>query len=205
MLDIGCGDGRFHTSIALAEYTGLDPSATSMCRKISPTARVINQQLEQHAQSATGYDVVCAFQVLEHVPEPIQFIEMALQCLRPGGLLLLGMPNQLSYVGGLMNFALNSPPHHLSGWSDEALRAVELELALQRIDLRHAPLENWERELYWMQRCYRWKVPQHKRYSPAALWNWLIPMAYIAAKVCARVLPDPKTLQGSTMLWVATR
>lgn len=206
VLDIGCGDGRFHTSIAPAEYTGLDPNATQPCRELSPVARVVNQPLETLAREHPGaFDAVCAFQVLEHVANPRGFVESALRCLRPGGQLLFGLPNQRSYLGGLMNFALDSPPHHLTGWCDTALQTLEQEFALTRVGLQEAPLEDWERVLYWMQRCYRRWVPQGTRYSVQLRWKLLIPLCYLAAKVLVRGARVPVSAKGSTMLWIARR
>jgi len=206
VLDIGCGDGRFHDVIAAADYTGLDTSATLACRKLGHTAKVLNQGLAQHAEDEpAAYDVVCAFQVLEHVTDPLAFIRLALQCLRPGGRIMFGLPNRYSYLGGLVNFALNSPPHHLSSWSEPSLRAVEDGLGLTRRALQFAPVEDWERDLYWMQRCYEWAAPENQRYSSRWRWKWLIPMAYISAKLVGRITPVASGVRGSTMLWVAAR
>lgn len=207
VLDIGCGDGRFHASIiASADYTGLDPSATTECHKISPGARILNEALSEHSQQhPQTYDCVCAFQVLEHVADPVLFVKQALRCLRPGGQLILGLPNHETYLGGLMNFALNSPPHHLTWWSDSALAALEQELGLTRMELSRAPLEVWEHELYWMQRLYGWAVPRRERYSAQRRWRWFIPLGFIGAKLLARALPRVDRALGSTMLWVVTR
>ena len=206
VLDIGCGDGRFHLSVTPAEYTGLDPNATQPCRELSPVARIFSESLEQHAAAhPAAYDAVCAFQVLEHVSDPRGFVEAALRCLRPGGRLVFGLPNRSSYLGGLMNFALDSPPHHLTSWNDGALQALEREVGISRVELRQAPLEDWECELYWMQRCYRKWRPANQRYSAKARWAYLIPLCYLLAKVLARTATAPQTVNGSTMLWVAER
>ena len=206
ILDIGCGDGRFHRAIPSTDYTGLETSMSAESEELAENARIYNQTLEQHGtQFAGAYDAVCAFQVLEHVTEPRRFIEQALRCLKPNGLLILGMPNHETYLGGLMNFALNSPPHHLTWWCDEALAALEQELQLTRVQLNHAPLEDWERDLYGMQQLYRWALPNRERYSSKTRWHWLIPMAYFGAKLTQVLRLTPTDATGSTMLWVATR
>ena len=115
------------------------------------------------------------------------------------------MPNHETYLGGLMNFALNSPPHHLTWWCSDALAALEQELQLTRVQLSHAPLEDWERDLYGMQRLYRWAMPESERYSGKTRWHWLIPMAYLGAKLTQVLHLTPKNATGSTMLWVAKR
>jgi len=205
ILDIGCGDGRFHKAIPTTDYTGLETSLTSASLNLAENARIHNQTLEQHGTQFAGtYDVVCAFQVLEHVEQPRLFVEQALRCLKPNGQLILGMPNHKTYLGGLVNFALNSPPHHLTWWSDETLKVLEAELRLRRVRLSHAPLEPWEQELYRMQKLYNWAVPKIERYSSKTRWHWLIPMAYLGAKLSQLLGLSPKNAQGSTMLWIAT-
>jgi len=206
ILDIGCGDGRFHKSLPSVDYTGLETSMADESRTLTEKAQILNQPLNLHATaSPESYDCVCAFQVLEHVVEPRQFVEQALRCLRPKGKLILGMPNHESYLGGLMNFALNSPPHHLSWWSDRALSALEEELGVTRIALRYAPLEDWEHDLYRMQRLYNHALPEVERYSTKTSWRWRIPAAYLCGKVTGGFTNKATLVQGSTMLWVATR
>jgi len=210
ILDIGCGDGRFHGALPTAHYTGLEASTSSEAQALTDRAKIRNESLEKHSAERPGYyDYVCAFQVLEHVLEPRQFVEQALRCLAPDGRLILGMPNHETYLGGLMNFALNSPPHHLTWWSDTALGALEQELGLTRVQLQYAPLEAWERDLYWMQRWYQPALPEVQRYSARARWRWIIPMAYVAAKLTSRLLSVASrkkgSKRGSTMLWVVTR
>ena len=70
------------------------------------------------------FDVVCAFQVLEHVADPLAFIAEAKARLNPGGLLFIGVPNRESYVGRLRDFPLDMPPHHVMRWSRRALAAL---------------------------------------------------------------------------------
>ena len=40
-----------------------------------------------------SFDVVCAFQTLEHVPEPVAFASELARYLRPGGILVIEVPN----------------------------------------------------------------------------------------------------------------
>lgn len=208
VLDAGCGDGRFSAQVPDAIFTGLAPDGTD--KILGPTAQVMKQTLAEHRLAVVQgkverYDWVCAFQVIEHVADPLAFVQQALECLKPGGRLLLGMPNKDSYIGGLVNFALNSPPHHVTGWSEQTLSYLEQQLGLQRLDLQFAPVEDWERELFWLQRGYARFKPETLRFSTSARWRWLIPVSYAMAKLSGRWRPLPDAQRGSTMVWVVSR
>jgi len=208
VLDIGCGNGRFSSRVPAASFTGLAPDGSD--KSLGPQAQVLRRTLAEHRERVVQgeverYDWVCAFQVLEHVADPLTFVQQALECLKPGGRLLLGMPNKDSYIGGLVNFALNSPPHHVAGWSEQALGFLESRLGLQRVGLHHAPLEDWEQVLFWMQRGYRRFTSAGQRFSTDKRWQALIPLSYFWAKLSMHWRTVPAGVQGSTMVWVVTR
>jgi 2-polyprenyl-3-methyl-5-hydroxy-6-metoxy-1,4-benzoquinol methylase len=72
-------------------------------------------------------DAVCAFEVLEHSEDPIEFLTMARSWLKPRGTLLVSVPNglRLSVRVGKREVQ-DQPPHHLMYWTPESLRrAVE--------------------------------------------------------------------------------
>lgn len=149
VLEIGCGEGHFAAHISNAKYTGLEfnPRAVAVCHQKG--LKVLHESVEEHALKRIGrYDVVCTFQVLEHIADPRAFLRQALACLRPGGLLVLSVPAADSYVSCVPNDILNLPPHHQTQWSDKALRAVADCLALDLIAIEHCPLEKIHREHY---------------------------------------------------------
>lgn len=126
VLDVGCGDGNFFNHIKPRSYLGLELSASAACeaksRGIDVREMTIEAYAEQHPRSM---DVVCAFQVLEHIPTPRPFLQAAIKCLRPGGRLIVSVPSATSFLGQAINNILNCPPHHVTWWSDDALRSIE--------------------------------------------------------------------------------
>lgn len=69
VLDVGCGSGAFREHLPLGTYRGLDPYAEA-----GVAADVIRQSLPEHVDEARGrYDAVTAFQVIEHVADPLCF------------------------------------------------------------------------------------------------------------------------------------
>jgi 2-polyprenyl-3-methyl-5-hydroxy-6-metoxy-1,4-benzoquinol methylase len=96
LLEIGCGVGHFMQKAKRKglECTGLElnPNAIHVARQNGLT--VLNQDLKEHAIAhKEQYDVVCAFQVLEHITEVRSFVEHCLLCLKPRGILIFGVPN----------------------------------------------------------------------------------------------------------------
>ena len=58
------------------------------------------------------------FQVLEHIYDVKEFLEHALQVLKKGGKLVIGVPNNEPYFLGYDKYCtLNLPPHHMGLWN----------------------------------------------------------------------------------------
>lgn len=90
LLEVGCSYGAFltHAQREGATVAGveLDESALAHLSGLGiPVGRTID-----HSQR---YDVVCAFQVLEHLEHPAEIIAGIAEVLRPDGRLLVSVPN----------------------------------------------------------------------------------------------------------------
>lgn len=149
VLEIGCGEGRFAEHVRPRSFTGLEYTDKAVERARAQELKVerasIESYSERHPQSA---DVVCAFQVLEHVPAPRAFVESALHCLRSGGRLILSVPSADRFVSLAINNILNFPPHHVTWWSDEALRRLATRFGLRLEALEHERLADEHVEGY---------------------------------------------------------
>ncbi|MEH3063024.1 MAG: class I SAM-dependent methyltransferase [Methylobacterium radiotolerans] len=114
MLDVGCGHGGFRAYVPDATYTGLDPNFSAE----DPTGAILDETVEAHAaRVGPVYDVACAFQVIEHVADPLGFARALAACVKPGGVVLIGTPLWPSPNTTVPNFVINAPPHHLT-WVD---------------------------------------------------------------------------------------
>ena len=135
VLEIGCGEGYFGQMIE-AKYVGLDP--------YSQNPKVVKQSIQEHTGS---YDVVCGFQVLEHVSDTGSFISNALRCLRTNGLLILSVPNEDSFLGNIEGWALNYPPHHVTRFTKQCLENIAHLYKLKLIEIDEEPLLDFHRSL----------------------------------------------------------
>lgn len=142
VLEVGCGSGAFRAWLPeLIEYTGLEINDEAVRAAAAKGLRVLNQTVEEHvAAGRSQYDVVCAFQVLEHIPAPRSFIRACVNALAPTGTLIFAVPSEDGYLGLAPNVFLNMPPHHAHRWSDVALRSLAEREGLNVVDVWHEPV-----------------------------------------------------------------
>lgn len=127
ILDVGCGKGAFVRMAADAGHLarGLELNSESAAEARQRGLDVHAEMIEDHAAAhPAAYDHVCSFQVLEHIPNVRPFLEASLRALRPGGTLIIGVPNNDGFVGMDSNAVLNMPPHHMGLWTEKSLTAL---------------------------------------------------------------------------------
>jgi SAM-dependent methyltransferase len=92
LLEIGCGNGFFLEEASRRGYTlvrGVEPSEDAVA-KASPSVRqgIVADVMRPGLFEEETFDVVCLFQVLDHLSDPGAVLEESRQILRPGGLVL---------------------------------------------------------------------------------------------------------------------
>ena len=149
VLEIGCGHGFFAQKIQVKKYVGLELSQDSIkvARKLG--FEVLAETVQDHAIHHSGtYDAVCTFQVLEHVPEVDDFLQACVDCLKPGGVLIISVPSADSFLKRATNIFTNLPPHHVTWWTDKCLNAVGTRYGLEVVKLEHERLADIHLNLY---------------------------------------------------------
>jgi SAM-dependent methyltransferase len=143
VLEVGCGSGRFARFLPQpVRYVGLDTNTGAVARAQASGLDVRVQELAEFANgNQGGFNMVCAFQVLEHLPDPTTFLGTLASLLRSGGLAVISVPADDSFVGGELNNVLNLPPHHATRWPDQALARLGSCCGLETVELVHEPLD----------------------------------------------------------------
>ena len=118
VLDVGCGDGAFLDQARAAglQTYGIELNKDAREKATGKGHEVLDYFL-QDLDTSRQYDLAVAFQVLEHVADPVQFLQLMARVVRPGGYLAVAVPNH----GGLYRLAPLDPhtwpPHHVTRWT----------------------------------------------------------------------------------------
>lgn len=100
LMDIGCGHGLFVQAASHSNWDakGLDyPSKATAYAKNVLGLNIIEDELTAAVKSGKvrqkQFDFITAWHCLEHSSKPIEFLSFATKLLKPGGKLLLAVPN----------------------------------------------------------------------------------------------------------------
>lgn len=148
VLEIGCGEGLFADFIRCRTYTGLEFSNRTIKKAREKKLDILHQSIEEHSLGKQKYDVVCFFQVLEHISDPNAFIKNSIHCLKDKGKLIIAVPSEDSFISNATNFYLNMPPHHISRWNDVTLAKTAELFDLKMCELIHESLHPVHKKFY---------------------------------------------------------
>jgi SAM-dependent methyltransferase len=149
-LEIGSGFGAFveRASSVCPKFEGCEQNPSALALATARGLPIRNLNLDELSRSSAGeYDAVCAFQVLEHVATPGDFLRVCSALLKPGGKLMLGLPNAKSFLKHQDNL-LDLPPHHMTRWSDEVLQSIPQWFPLRLEAIAYEPLPGYQVEAF---------------------------------------------------------
>ena len=138
VLEVGCGQGHFLKRInRIYKAVGIELNlhAVAICQEIG--LRVSGLDLKELNES---FDMVAAFEVLEHVDSPHEFLSQALNRVRSGGYLMLAVPDPDGYFSEADRVLLDMPPHHVLSFSKTTLGKIAELFCLTEVEIRQEPL-----------------------------------------------------------------
>jgi 2-polyprenyl-3-methyl-5-hydroxy-6-metoxy-1,4-benzoquinol methylase len=149
VLEVGVGFG-FYLEACRSQGIGisgveLNPSAAKRAREKG--FEIFEENLDDLAErnSNDRFDVICSFQVLEHVPHPREFLEGMLRNLKTGGRLILSVPNAavMRRIDPDNQDLLNQPPHHMGHWDETVFRSLQNVLPVRLRSVHREPLASY--------------------------------------------------------------
>src|SRR5215471_3188784 len=200
VLDVGCGEGALAPYLPDAIYVGLDPNphATGV------QSGIRCESAARHAAShPEEYDLVCAFHVIEHVADPLDFARFLVRCLKPGGYLCIVVPHRTSALTAIPNFVLNAPPNHLSWWNEGALQSVSRRLDLLVEALEPVPF-SFDSLIYWMSR-FAPKLTGERYFRAHWIWHSALPWSWLAGRTCDALFRVPASARPSGLMLIARK
>ena len=153
LLDAGAGKGRFVAAANEAGYDaeGLEPAPRSGEAAGRWSSRIQQLGLEEAEFEAGSLDVVTLWHVLEHLHDPRGAVRRIAGWLRPGGGLLVGVPNLDSLqarLGGPYWYHLDVPRHRTHFTARGLCRLLtSLGFSIgrtQHVLLEHNPFGMWQ-------------------------------------------------------------
>lgn len=128
LLDAGCGTGYGCSALARAgaRVVGIDLSAEAIAyaRENSAEPRIEYLQASANALpfAPETFDLITAFEVIEHLPEWRESLAEGSRVLQPGGLFIVSTPNRLYYAESRAQDGPN--PYHVHEFEHEEFRAA---------------------------------------------------------------------------------
>ncbi len=140
ILDVGCGAGHFLQRAALRGWTahGTEYGGQALAASRAKGIAVIEGPLDPSNYPTGHFDVVCSFEVIEHVPHPAEDLERMVSVLRPGGLLYLTTPN-FRCTGRWLSgpdWSVVNYPEHLNYFTPATFKALARRQGLRTAWLR---------------------------------------------------------------------
>lgn len=165
VLEIGSGSGSFLKQLTKhinVKYCGLElnPKAIELAAEDSIT--LTNELLNSHVISNNlKYDIVCSFQVYEHISKIDEVFSDSIKVLKQNGLLIVSVPN--NDVGFIKNNKssskyLNMPPHHVNLFTKESLINIGNFYNLKTIQIIEEPIQNMHVDVYLYEKISRFFI-----------------------------------------------
>jgi 2-polyprenyl-3-methyl-5-hydroxy-6-metoxy-1,4-benzoquinol methylase len=149
VLEIGCARGGFLNRL---RQIGIEGVGLELNRSAAEAARarglnVLDQSIQDHAhQHSAEYDVVCSFQVVEHIADIGSFIQASLESLKKGGTMVVSVPNNESLVIACYpHYVANMPPHHMGLWDMKSMINLSKVFSMELVNIVLEPLQPYHR------------------------------------------------------------
>jgi SAM-dependent methyltransferase len=128
LLEIGCASGYFLTRALDRGFdaVGVEPGMAAVAHSPAHTrSRIVNDELRKGLFDPGSFDVVCAFQIFDHVLDPNEFLALVHHYLKPGGKLVQIHHDITSFLPrALGRRASTYDVEHIHLWSPATMQKI---------------------------------------------------------------------------------
>jgi len=202
VLEVGSGKGAFVKYLTTDKYIGLDFSENAKKMAAENGIIIENDTIENYAKfHEEEFDFVVSFQVLEHVSNPKSFIEASLRVLKLGGLLIVSVPSEDSFLKYAVNSILNMPPHHITRWRDKNFEFIAKKYNLELIDIFHEKVNEYHK-LWYLHTLVRNSLKNYELIDVSLAGKFINKLSSFIAKVLMRGIKKEMLPTGHTVIAV---
>lgn len=144
-LDIGCGSGYLLSLVQNAGFAslGIEPGGWGQIAASRKGLQIVQGFLTRDTFTQS-FDVVSATDVVEHVPEPVEFLSLMASYISSEGYILISIPFTDSLEAKLMGVHWNmvAPPTHCQFFSMRSLKFALQRAGLKLVDWRQFNIRN---------------------------------------------------------------
>jgi 2-polyprenyl-3-methyl-5-hydroxy-6-metoxy-1,4-benzoquinol methylase len=103
VLEAGCGSASNIKFAGQVELVGIDISEKQLARNTLLHEKITGD-IQQYEFLPSSFDAIICWDVLEHLPQPELALHQFARAIKPGGLVILKLPNVLSLKGLITKF-----------------------------------------------------------------------------------------------------
>lgn len=111
VLEAGCGSATHVRLGNNARIVGIDISEDQLARNTYVSQKIVGD-IQTYDFDEGSFDLIMCWDVLEHLPHPEKALKSFARAVKPGGVILLALPNVYSLKGLITNFT----PHRFHVW-----------------------------------------------------------------------------------------
>jgi SAM-dependent methyltransferase/ribosomal protein S27E len=148
--DIGAGFGLFLEELRKIlpdnHYIAIEPSSEMADICIEKKLETKCMCLEDMGDSKVGFDILTAFELSEHLFEPVSFFKKAYSLLNPDGYLFLTTLNGKGFDILLLwnNSKSIEPPHHLNFFNPTSIKYLLERIGFEIIEISTPGMIDWD-------------------------------------------------------------
>jgi 2-polyprenyl-3-methyl-5-hydroxy-6-metoxy-1,4-benzoquinol methylase len=138
LLEVGCGDGDFLVEAEEAGFlvTGVElaPAACEQARTRLKHGEVVCGLLESSGLAEEQFDLCVLSDVIEHVRDPLAFLQNIHRLLKPGGAIFIATPSLASWSAKLLRQNwMEFKPEHLTYFDPQTIQTALLKTGYHEV------------------------------------------------------------------------